>query len=74
MSAVLTPSIATRSSLPRALLREHGLLLAIVALQLAAALAVCAGHPQKFRDNLQDFVREVDKAIARSRPPGPKRT
>jgi hypothetical protein len=53
MSAVLTPSIATRSSLPRALLREHGLLLAIVALQLAAALAVCAGHPQKFRDNLQ---------------------
>ena len=29
---------------------------------------------EKFRDNLQDFVREVDKAIARSRPPGPKRT
>jgi molecular chaperone DnaJ len=28
---------------------------------------------EKFRDNLQDFVREVDKAIARSRPPGPKR-
>lgn len=27
---------------------------------------------EKFRDNLQDFVREVDKAIARSRPPGPK--
>ncbi|MEZ0224655.1 MAG: DnaJ domain-containing protein [Alphaproteobacteria bacterium] len=29
---------------------------------------------EKFRDNLQDFVREVDKAIARSRPPGPKRS
>ncbi len=27
---------------------------------------------EKFRDNLQDFVREVDKAIARARPPGPK--
>lgn len=29
---------------------------------------------EKFRDNLQDFVREVDKAIARSRPSGPKHT
>lgn len=53
MSAVLTPSVAQRASFPRALLREHGLLLAIVALQLAAALALCAGHPDKFRDNLQ---------------------
>jgi curved DNA-binding protein CbpA len=27
---------------------------------------------EKFRDNLEDFVREVDKAIGRARPGGPK--
>lgn len=53
MSAVLTPSIASRANLPRALLREHGLLLAIVAVHLAVALALCAARPDKFRDNLQ---------------------
>jgi len=53
MSAVLTPSIASRANMPRALLREHGLLLTIVAMELAAALALCAAHPEKFRDDLQ---------------------
>ncbi|WP_051294043.1 phosphatase PAP2 family protein [Pseudoduganella violaceinigra] len=53
MSAVLIQRIATRPSLPRALLREHGLLLAIVGLELAAALALCAAYPDKYRHNLQ---------------------
>jgi hypothetical protein len=53
MSAVLTPRIATRTNLPLALLREHGLLLAIVALELLAALLLCWSYPDKYRDNLQ---------------------
>ncbi len=53
MSAVLTPSLASRANMPRALLREHGLLLTIVALELAAALALCAAHPEKFREDLE---------------------
>jgi hypothetical protein len=39
--------------MPRALLREHGLLLTLAALELAAAVALCAAHPEKFRDDLQ---------------------
>lgn len=53
MSAVLTQRIATRPSLLRAQLREHRLLLAIVGVELAAALALCAAYPHKFRHNLQ---------------------
>lgn len=53
MSAVLTPSLASRANLPGALLREHRLLLAIVALELAAALALCAAHPEKFHEDME---------------------
>ncbi len=53
MSAVLSPSIATRHSLPRVLLREHGLLLAVASLELVAALALCWAYPHKYRNNLQ---------------------
>jgi len=53
MSAVLIQRIATRPSLSRALLREHALLLAIVGLELGAALALCSAYPDKYRHNLQ---------------------
>ena len=53
MSAVLSPSRATRPSLPRTVLREHGLLLAIVGVELLVALALCWSYPDKYRQNLQ---------------------
>jgi len=53
MSAVLIQRIATRPSLPRALLREHGLLLALVSLELMVALALCAAYPDKYSHSLE---------------------
>jgi len=53
MSAVLAQRIATSPSLPRALLREHGLLLSIVGVELMIALALCAAYPDKYRHSLE---------------------
>ncbi|SFF92797.1 PAP2 superfamily protein [Duganella sp. CF458] len=53
MSAVLSPTLATRQNLPRALVHEHRLLLAIVGVELAAALMLCWAFPHKYRSNLQ---------------------
>jgi curved DNA-binding protein CbpA len=40
--------------------------------KLRAGVTVPFDVLEKFRDNLQDFLKEVDRAIARSRPGGPK--
>jgi hypothetical protein len=53
MSAVLAQCIATSPSLPRALLREHGLLLSIVGVELVAALALCSAYPDKYSHSLE---------------------